>query len=423
MTDWVLWGILTTFATGVEKMTYVADLHIHSPFARSTSKQITFENLARWARLKGIDLLATGDFTHPVWFRETANKLRDSGNSLYELDGVHFVLGTEVSCSSLQGGRRRRVHLLVLAPSLAVVERINAALASKGKLESDGRPSLQVSPRDLVHHLLEIDPRCMVIPAHAWTPWFGVFGSKSGFDSLEECFGDATAHIHAVETGLSSDPAMNWRIPELDDRSIVSFSDAHSLPKLGRELTVFQGEPGYDDLVRALRTQDIAYTVEFFPEEGKYHFSGHRKCGVSYSPDQVRTLGALCPVCRKKITLGVMQRVEDLAAREVQTRIDERGFTTADNGRPSYKSLVALDQIIAESLGVGVNARRVRTEYMKLVDRLGSEISVLIDVSLADIEAVSGDRVTEGISRVRAGDIAIEPGYDGLYGKVTVWPG
>jgi len=403
-------------------MTYAADLHIHSPFARSTSKQITFENLARWARLKGIDLLATGDFTHPVWFQEMADQLRDSGNGLYELGGVHFVLGTEVSCSSLQGGRRRRVHLLVLAPSLSVVERISASLASKGKLESDGRPALRISPRNLVYELLEIDPRCMVIPAHAWTPWFGVFGSRSGFDSLEECFGDAAAHVPAVETGLSSDPAMNWRVPELDSRSIVSFSDAHSLPKLGREMTVFRGEPGYVNLALALRTQDIAYTVEFFPEEGKYHFSGHRKCGVSYSSDQVRAHGALCPVCNKQLTLGVMQRVEDLAARHVETSVDERGFTTAGNGRPPYKTLVALDQIIAESLGVGVNTKRVRAEYMKLVDRLGSELSVLMDASLADIEAVSGDRVAEGISKVRAGDISIEPGYDGLYGKVSVWP-
>ena len=220
-------------------MTYVADLHLHSYFARGTSKELNFENLARWARIKGIDLLASADFTHPAWLSETGRKLSEAGNGLYEHDGVSFVLGTELNCSGYQGDRHRRVHLLVFAPSLAVVERINAALAARGNLTSDGRPTIQMRPRDLVSTLLDIDGRCLVVPAHAWTRGFGVFGSKSGFDSLEECFGDAADHIYAIETGLSSDPAMNWRIPELDNRSIVSFSDAHSLPKMGRELTAF----------------------------------------------------------------------------------------------------------------------------------------------------------------------------------------
>ena len=236
-------------------MTYVADLHLHSSFARGTSKALNFENLTRWAKIKGIDLLASADFTHPAWFQETRSKLRDTGDGLYEHDGVRFVLGTEVSCSADQDGRHRRVHLLVLAPSLDTVECVNASLADKGALWSDGRPTLQMSPRDLVSTLLALDSRCLVIPAHAWTPWFGIFGSKSGFDSLEECFGDAADHIYAIETGLSSDPDMNWRIPELDNRSIVSFSDAHSLPKLGRELTAFGGELTYDGLVAALKTQ------------------------------------------------------------------------------------------------------------------------------------------------------------------------
>ena len=292
-------------------MTYVADLHTHSPYARGTSSQLTFENLARWAKFKGIDLLASGDFTHPAWFRETGEKLRDAGNGLFELGGVSFILGTEVNCVAPQGGRNRRVHLLVLAPHLPAVERINAALASRGKLGSDGRPTLRISPKDLVSLLLDIVSRCMVVPAHLWTPWFGLYGSKSGFDSIEECFEDMAGHIHAVETGLSSDPAMNWRMPSLDGVSIVSFSDAHSLPKLGRELTVFPGRPSYDGLSEALKAQNIAYTVEFFPQEGKYHYSGHRKCGVRLSPEQIDRNGRRCPTCNGLLTLGVMQRVEE----------------------------------------------------------------------------------------------------------------
>ena len=403
-------------------MTYVADLHIHSSFAWATSKDLNFENLTRWARIKGIDLLASADFTHPAWFQETRGKLSDAGDGLYEFDGVKFVLGTEVSCIAHQGGRHRRVHLLVYAPSLKVVERINGALADKGKLEVDGRPTLKTSPRELVSTLLEIDAACMVIPAHAWTPWFGVFGSKSGFDSLEECFGDTVGHIHAVETGLSSEPAMNWRIPELDRLSLVSFSDAHSLPKLGRELTVLNGEPSYGGLAKALATQDVAYTVEFFPEEGKYHYSGHRKCGVSYSPTDVEAMGPGCPACGRRLTLGVMQRVEELAGGEVETWTDDEGFTRGDNGRPPFKMLVGLDQIIAEALGVGVTTKKVKAQYHKLVSELGGELSVLTEASMADVAEASTERIAEGVARVRRGDIAIDPGYDGRYGTVRVWP-
>ena len=383
-------------------MTYVADLHLHSSFARGTSKELTFENLARWARIKGIDLLASADFTHPAWFEETRRKLRETDEGLYELDGVRFVLGTEVNCVGDQAGKHRRVHLLVLAPDLETAGRINEAVATRGKLNSDGRPTLQITPRDLVSTLLDIDPRCLVIPAHAWTPWFGVYGSKSGFDSLEECFGDMSRHIYAVETGLSSEPAMNWRIPELDDRSIVSFSDAHSLPKMGRELTVFHGDLTYDGLVEALRSQGIAYTVEFFPQEGKYHHSGHRKCEARLSPQEVRMNGSRCPACGRLLTLGVMQRIEELGGREVDTWSDGDGFIRGHNDRPPFKTMVSLSQILSEGLGTGVNTKRVSAEYQKLVDELGSELSVLTETPVDDI--------------------SIEPGYDGQYGKVRVWP-
>ena len=403
-------------------MPYAADLHVHSSYAFSTSRDLNFDTLARWARIKGIDLLASADFTHPVWFRETAGKLRDTGDGLYEYGGVRFVLGTEVSCIARQGGRHRRVHLLLFAPSLDTVERINDALASRGKLESDGRPTLHMRPRDLVATLMDLDPRCLVIPAHAWTPWFGVYGSKSGFDSLEECFGDTAGRIRAIETGLSSDPAMNWRVPELDDRSIVSFSDAHSARRLGRELTVFHGEPSYAGLVDALDNQGIEYTIEFFPEEGKYHHSGHRRCAVRRSPDEVAELGEACPVCGRRLTLGVMQRMEDLALRDVAVRRGDDGLVRSPAERPPFRSMVSLAQILSEALGRGIQTKTVGAAYVKVIEAAGSELAALVSAPLADVERVAGERVAEGVGRVRRGEVAIEPGFDGLYGKVTVWP-
>ena len=407
-------------------MTYTADLHIHSSYAYATSKDLNFENLAHWAKLKGIDLLASADFTQPEWFEESRAKLTDTGDGLYEHDGVKFVLGTEVSCVARVNGRSRRTHMLAFAPSLDTVARINTALAETGaKLDGDGRPTLTIPPRELLEILLGIDPRCFVIPAHVWTPWFGLFGSKSGFDSLDECFGDLTEHIIAVETGLSADPTMCWRVPELDNLSIVSFSDAHSLPKLARELTVFNGEPSYDSLVESLRSQDIAYTIEFFPEEGKYHLSGHRKCGVRYEPDEVATIGSACPVCGRAMTLGVMQRIEDLARRKAAAPEFEDGLVMSPDGRPPYRSMVSLQQVLSETLGVGVNTKRVRTAYMSLVETFGNEMKVLIDASASDLETAlpsRGDRLAEGIERVRTGDIHIEPGFDGQFGIVRVWP-
>ena len=403
-------------------MIYSADLHLHSPFARATSRELTFENMARWARIKGIDLLASADFTHPDWFEHTKRRLRPTGDGLYECEGARFVLGTEVNCNGYQGGRNRRIHMLMLAPSIEIVERINAALAGKGLLASDGRPTLHLTPRELLETLLHIDERIMLIPAHAWTPHFGIYGSRTGFDSLEECFGELTPRIFAIETGLSSDPAMNWRMPELDSVSIVSFSDAHSLPKMARELTFIDGELSYDGLRQALKEQSIAYTVEFFPEEGKYHNSGHRKCGVNLSPDEVARTGEACPVCGRRMTLGVMQRTERLAKRPESFCSDDNGFTCSKEGRPPFRSLVGLQQIVAESMGRGVNTKGVQTRYMTLVEELGSEMHILMNADVPDIARVGGEHVAEGVERVRKGDIVIEPGYDGVFGKVSVWP-
>ena len=402
-------------------MIYSADLHLHSPFARATSKDLTFPNMAKWARIKGIDLLASADFTHPDWFEQTRRTLRPVGNGLYEYDGAHFVLGTEVNCNGHQGGRNRRIHMLMFAPSMEVAGRINAALGGKGLLASDGRPTLHMTPRELLETLLHIDDRIMLIPAHAWTPHFGLYGSRTGFDSLSECFGDLTHHISAIETGLSSDPAMNWRIPELDDVSIVSFSDAHSLPKMARELTMIDGELSYDGLRRALKEQSIAYTVEFFPEEGKYHNSGHRKCGVNMSPAEVAATGEACPACGRRMTLGVMQRTERLARRDAAAFKDADGFTHSAAGRPPFKSLVGLQQIVAESIGRGVNTKGVQSLYFQVVDALGSELHVLTAADISDIARVGGERIAEGVERVRRGDIVIDAGYDGVFGKVSVW--
>ena len=403
-------------------MSYAADLHTHSPYAHGTSKRLTFENLAKWARIKGIDLLASGDFTQPVWAAETRAKLRDLGDGLFEHGGVRFILGTEVNCSAIHGGRRRRVHILVFVPTMEAAERVTSAMSTRGKLEWDGRPTLHIAPRDLLELLLGIDERCFIIPAHLWTPYFGLYGSKSGYDSIEECFADMADRVHAVETGLSSEPAMNWRVPSLDGVSIMSFSDAHSPENLGRELTVVSGEPSYDGLVAAMKEQAIEYTVEFFPEEGKYHNSGHRKCGVSMSPQDVADRGPQCPACGRKVTLGVLHRVEELAVRDVPTRMGNDGLVRGENGRPPFRMLVSLRQIIAEAYAVGRNTKTVGRTYSALIGAIGSEMAILIDAPIQDIDGAAGERVAGGVARVRRGEVAIEPGFDGQYGTVRVWP-
>ena len=400
-------------------MRYAADLHVHSPYSRATSSQLTLPNLAQWAKLKGIDLLATGDFTHPAWFAELRDNLVESAEGLYAYDGVSFVLGSEVACVAGQGGRNRRVHVLIFAPDLDAAERVNTALARHGDLDSDGRPTLRLTPRDLLRLLLDVDERCLLLPAHVWTPWFGVYGSKSGFDSLAECFGGDAPRILAVETGLSADPAMCWRMAELDDVAIVSFSDAHSLPNLARELTVFDGELSYGGLVESLRTQSIAYTVEFFPEEGKYYHSGHRKCGVRLTPSEAERHGGRCPSCGRRLTLGVSQRVERLATRGSAALERKDGLAHGDGGRPPFRSLIALRTLIAENMGRGVNTKGVRAEYMRLVGEFGSEMALLVDAPVPEVTRIAGEPLARAIDRTRRGQVSITPGYDGVYGAVS----
>ena len=408
---------------------FAADLHIHSRYAYACSKNLTLENLAATAKTKGIDLLATGDFTHPAWLSELRDDLTEVDEGTYEYGGVRFVPGTEVSCVYRQGGRSRRLHLLLYLSSLEAVGRLNTELAHRGaKLEGDGRPTVSLSAEDLLALALEVDPMAVVAPAHIWTPWYGVLGSVSGFDSLEECFGAMAPLVRAVETGLSSDPAMNWGVPELRDRAIVSFSDAHSLPNLGRELTIFQGKPTYRDFREAIEGNGVSYTIEFFPEEGKYHYNGHRNCGVRQSPEETEAQqDSRCPVCGRPMTLGVLHRVRSLSPR---TDMGEDGASqpsgvggsdSQGHWRAPFLRLVPLEELLAESLQVGRRSKKVRTVYNQLCAELGSEIEVLARSDADDIRALAGERVAQAVMRARAGDVTVEPGFDGQYGTVRVW--
>lgn len=393
----------------------VSDLHLHSAYARATSKELNFDNLVFWSKTKGIDLLSSADFTHPAWFAETKNKLKEDGSGLLTYQDKKFILGAEVSCIFSQGGKLRRVHLLLFVPSLAVAEKVNQELGKRGKLASDGRPILGLPARTVLEILLEADPSSMMIPAHAWTPWFGVLGQNGGFDSLEECFGDLAKYIYAVETGLSSDPEMNWRVKELDKRSIVSFSDAHSGPKIGRELTILDSDYSYSAILESLKKQKIHQTIEFYPEEGKYHYNGHRNCNFSETPEATLNRGLLCPNCRRPLTIGVMHRVATLAEKS-------RGEGFQAQNRPSFQKLVPLQEIIAEVIGSPVTSKKVKESYFKLIAKFGNEIEILTETNPDSVgEVAENESLAEALRKVRTGDIFIEPGFDGVYGQVHIW--
>ncbi len=416
-------------------MSFVADLHLHSSYAYATSPALTLDNLAAWARLKGIDLLATADFTHPLWLRQLKDNLNEGPNGAYHYNGVNFVMGAEVSCVFKQDGRGRRVHLLIYAPDIAAAEALTVEYAKHGNLQSDGRPTLSLSARDAVYLTLDTDPDCLVVPAHAWTPWYGIFGSRSGFDSLSEAFGDMVGHVPAIETGLSSDPEMNWRVPDLADKAIVSFSDAHSLPRLGRELTVFQGEPTFQGLYQGLSEDRVEYTVELYPEEGKYHFDGHRKCGISLHPDNTIREGNACPECGRPLTLGVLHRTLDLQAPageaepgDTHAHLDTGAASLPANavlsqaGRPPFVRMVPLVDIISAVLGRGPNTRGVQRIYADIVSTTGSELSALLRSTESELAAACGEALDSAIIKGRTGDIQVEPGYDGVYGKLSIPP-
>lgn len=396
-------------------MRLIADLHIHSRFSRATSPRMNLEALAHWAKIKGIGLLGTGDFTHPQWLRELREGLVSEGNGLYLYSDVRFMLTTEISLIWKQRERVRKVHVLVLAPSFAAVERINHDLALIGNLASDGRPILGVSAQRLAEVVWNADDMAEIIPAHVWTPWFSIFGSRSGFDSLEECFGKHTERIFAIETGLSSDPPMNWRLSTLDHLTLISNSDAHSPSKLGREATLFDlPEPSYESVIDAMKTRDPARflgTIEFYPQEGKYHYDGHRKCGIVLSPRAAMRLNNSCPVCGKPLTIGVLHRVEELA---------DRQDDSARSVRPPYRSLVPLEEIISQALGVGVKTKTVSREYARLIEEFRNEFRILLDLPREEMEGRMPERILRGIMAVRSGDVDVIPGYDGLYGLVRI---
>ncbi len=415
-------------------MKLVADIHLHSHFSRATSKNLTLEHLWKWAQLKGVQVVATGDIAHPGWLAEMQTRLEPAEEGLFKLKPeyqatvadevppacrgpVRFLIGGEISNIYKKYDRTRKVHNIVFAPSFEATTILQAELEKIGNIRSDGRPILGLDSRDLLEIVLEVDDRAHLIPAHIWTPWFSILGSKSGFDTLEACFTDLTPHIFAVETGLSSDPPMNWRVSWLDDYTLISNSDAHSPPKLAREATLFDTELSYDALFSALRSGDPAQfrgTIEFFPEEGKYHLDGHRKCGVCWEPGTTIANEGLCTNCGKPVTVGVYHRVEELADREPGAR--------APSAAP-FTSLIPLPEALSEVLGVGPNSKRVQTEYLRLLGRLGPELAILQSIPLEDIAAAGGPVLAEGIRRMRKGEVVAQSGYDGEYGVIRMFEG
>ncbi len=409
-------------------MKIIADFHIHSKYSRAVSRDMNLETLDIWAKKKGIQVMGTGDFTHPQWFNDIKTKLEPAEFGLLRLRNAddlsdvgrptnvatRFMLTCEISSIYSKNGKTRRVHNLIFSPSIETAEKINTTLSLIGNLKSDGRPILGLDSKKLLQIVLGIDQRCVLIPAHVWTPWFSVFGSMSGFDSLEECFEDLSGNIFAIETGLSSDPAMNWRLSKLDNISFISNSDSHSPHKIGREANVFDCELSYDGLINAIKSRDpkkFLFTVEFFPEEGKYHYDGHRLCNVSMAPEETKKNKGICPKCHKPMTIGVMNRVDKLADRKVGE---------GKEGRIPFRSLIPLDEIIADIFCVGVSSLKVRKEYEQLIEAVGSELKVLMDADYGELKRNTSDEIASGIIGVRQGRVELIPGYDGEYGKIKV---
>ena len=402
-------------------MRLICDLHIHSKYSRACSSQMEPEGLDHWSRLKGIDVVGTGDFVHPLYLAQLRRELLEAEEGLYRFKAkacspVRFILTVEVSLIYKHAGKTRKIHHLILAPSLAVAGRLSDELGKRGNIGSDGRPIFGFTSAELLDLVFSVDPACALIPAHAWTPWFSVFGSKSGYDSLAECFGAAGAErIFAIETGLSSDRPMNRRVSALDRLALVSNSDAHSPAKLGREANVLDTVRSYAGVLGAIRanTPDVfPYTVEFFPEEGKYHYDGHRDCHVCLHPRESEELKGKCPVCGKPLTLGVMHRVEDLADRPWD-------YKDADGAR--QRSMVPLEELIADALDCGVASKKVRENYLKLVAEFGSEFAILLDTSVEDLARHAPRRLAEAVARMRSGAVRLDPGYDGEFGMVRIF--
>jgi len=412
-------------------MNFIADLHVHSYLSRATSKQMNLESLYRWAQLKGVTLVGTGDFTHPQWFKEIREKLEPAEPGLFSLKKecrksidedipescralVRFMLSVEISSIYKKNGKTRKVHNLVFFPDFQSVARFNAKLQKVGNIASDGRPILGLDSKELLRIALDTSIDSYFIPAHIWTPHFSVLGSKSGFDSIEECFEELTPYIHCGETGLSSDPPMNWRLSALDKITLISNSDAHSPDRLAREANLFSTDLSYYAIVKALNVPErgeLLKTIEFFPEEGKYHFDGHRACNQCLSPEETIKQNGFCPACGRKVTVGVMHRVTELADRP-------SGF--ALDGRPPFLSVVGLAEIISQIYGVGPRSKKVQNEYFRLLRMLGNELFILIDCSISDLGNSGLSLLAPAVENMRNQNVEIIPGYDGEYGKVMV---
>jgi len=402
---------------------------------------MNLQNMALWGDKKGLDILSATDWTHPLWFRELRQELIEDTKGLFKLKNqkdskTRFLLSVEVSSIYTQNGKVHRIHNLIFSESFETCEKISAELVKRGcNLNSDGRPIIGLSSIALIELVLSIDENAMIIPCHAWTPWFSLYGSNSGFDSIDECFGEYADKIYAVETGLSSDPYMNWQIKELANRSILSSSDAHSMAKMGREATVFKSTKdrlSFRDITDAIKQKGdetkISYTIEFYPEEGKYHFTGHRNCNFVQDPKQTKQDGNICPVCKRPLTVGVMHRVEELSQSpqfsEEVSKINPNGvkwIIDPTKKHPPFVKLVPLNEIVAESLHSTVASQKVKDMFNDLCLRFGSELNVLLKTPIKDIEAQVGQRVAEGVEKVRKGNIVILPGFDGQYGIVKIW--
>lgn len=413
-------------------MKYIADLHVHSRYSYATGRECTPEYLELWARRKGISIIGTGDFTHPGWREELREKLKPCGGGFYVLkkeyrlrdewgggmtDSIQprFAVTGEISCVYRKSEKSRKVHSLILLPGLDEADALSEKLEKIGNIRSDGRPVLRLDCRDLLEMTLDVCPEAVYVPAHIWTPHFSVFGAFSGFRSMEECFGDMTPYIHAAETGLSSDPPMNRRVSMLDRYHLISNSDAHSPAKLGREATLFDTELSYQGLAEAIQTgQGLCGTIEFFPEEGKYHLDGHRKCGLCLTPEETEKYGGICPVCGRKITVGVAHRVMDLADRE------EIPGCSGDD-RDCFEYLIPLTEVIAAATGYPAAGRRAARVYGQLLGQLGTEFDILRKVPAEDLKKAGGERFAEGIERLRSGRAERISGYDGVYGEIRLF--
>lgn len=390
---------------------FFADLHIHSRFSRACSKDITVENLEKWGRVKGLDLIGTGDFTHPLWLKELKEKLEEKEGILYSRTGFKFLLTGEVSLMYTQG-RGRRIHLVLLVPSFDIADKINLYLDSKGRRDYDGRPIFKISCEQFTKDMMQISEDIEIIPAHAWTPWFGIFGSDTGFDSLKEAFGDQEKNIHAIETGMSSDPEMNCQLSELNNRAIVSFSDSHSFwPwRMGREATIFEKVDCYQDIINSIRKNKILGTIETEPGYGKYHYDGHINCNFSSSPEESKKLGGICPICKKPLTIGVASRLN-----EIKDQIIEE-----NRNRKRYYVLLPLHELIAFAKGSKLESKKTWEIYNLLIDKFENEFNILLNVSKEEL--MSGLKENEKLVNLildnREGKIKVKPGYDGKYGEI-----